>query len=45
MHYVKVKARVLRYPDGELAVLHGPRLLARYAPGGQPLAEELKMAA
>jgi len=45
MHYVKVKVRVLRYPHGELAVLHGPRLLARYSADGQPLAEELKMAA
>jgi len=45
MHYVKVKVRVLRYPDGTLAVAHGPRLLARYAADGQPLVEELKKAA
>ncbi len=27
----KVKVRAHRYPDGALAVFHGPRLLARYA--------------
>jgi len=42
---VKVKVRVLRYPDGELAVMHGPRLLAQYTADGQPLVEELKKAA
>jgi len=30
LHYVKVKVRVHRYPDGQLAVFHGPRCLARY---------------
>jgi len=45
MHYVKVKVRVLRYPDGTLAVMHGPRLLARYAADGQPLVEQFKKAA
>jgi len=44
MHYVKVKVRVLRYPDGELAVMHGPRLLAQYTADGQPLVDELKKA-
>ncbi|MGH8559820.1 MAG: hypothetical protein ACRESZ_20680 [Methylococcales bacterium] len=34
-HYVKAKVRVHRYPDGSLAVFHGPRLLARYDPRGQ----------
>jgi len=34
MHYVKVKVRVLRYPDDTLAVMHGPRLLARYVADG-----------
>jgi len=29
-HYVKVKVRVHCYPDGNLAVFHGPRCLARY---------------
>ncbi|MGH8548763.1 MAG: hypothetical protein ACRERU_09230, partial [Methylococcales bacterium] len=27
-HYVNAKVRVHRYPDGSLAVFHGPRLLA-----------------
>jgi len=45
MHYVKANVRVLRYPSGELAVLHGLRLLVRYDADGQPLAEELKMVA
>ncbi len=29
-HYVKAKVKVRQYPDGTLAVFHGPRLLARY---------------
>jgi len=45
MHYVKVKVRVLRYPDGTLALMHEPRPLARYAADGQPLGEEFKKAA
>jgi len=38
-HYVKAKVRVHRYPDHSLAVFHGPRCLARYAPEGTPVAE------
>jgi len=34
-HYVKVTVRVHAYPDGALAVFHGPRCLARYLPDGQ----------
>jgi len=34
-HYVKARVKVRNYPDGSLAVFHGPRLLARYdAEGG-----------
>jgi transposase len=34
-HYVKARVRVHEYPDGNLAVFHGPRCLARYdAKGG-----------
>ena len=33
MHYVKAKVRVHRYPDGRLAVFHGPRKLADYDVG------------
>ncbi len=34
-HYVKVTVRVHAYPDGTLAVFHGPRCLARYHVDGQ----------
>ena len=34
-HYVKVTVRVHDYPDGTLAVFHGPRCLARYDPEGR----------
>jgi transposase len=35
LHYVKVKVRVHKYSDGQLAIFHGPRCLARYdAKGG-----------
>jgi hypothetical protein len=37
-HYVKAKVRVHAYPDGTLAVFHGPRCLGRYAACGDPLA-------
>ncbi len=37
-HYVKCKVRVHEYPDGSLAVFHGPRCLARYTADGIPLA-------
>jgi transposase len=30
-HYVKAKVKVREYPDGSLAVFHGPRRLAGYA--------------
>ncbi len=35
-HYVKTKVRVLRYPDGSLALFHGPRRLAGYTYEGLP---------
>jgi hypothetical protein len=34
-HYVKVSVRVHEYPDGQLAVFHGPRCLARYHADGR----------
>jgi hypothetical protein len=34
-HYVKVTVRVHAYPDGTLAVFHGPRCLARYQTDGR----------
>src|SRR6202051_2495235 len=41
-HYVKARVKVHEYPDGTLAVFHGPRLLARYDAAGQALNDELK---
>jgi len=38
-HYVKCRVRVHEYPDGTLAVFHGPRCLARYHADGRPLPE------
>jgi hypothetical protein len=35
-HYVKARVKVRDYPDGTLAIFHGPRCLGRYeADGGQ----------
>jgi hypothetical protein len=33
-HYVKAKVRVHRYPNGDMAVFHGPRKLAEYDRNG-----------
>jgi hypothetical protein len=33
-HFVKATVRVHKYPDGRLAIFHGPRQLADYEPGG-----------
>jgi hypothetical protein len=45
-HYVKARVKLRQYPDGTLAVFHGPRLLARYDAEGQAVAEtNLKVAA
>jgi transposase len=35
-HYVKVTVRVHDYPDGRLALFHGPRCIGRYAANGSP---------
>jgi len=45
MHYIKVKVRVHRYPDGNLAVFHGPRCLARYDAQGQSIPLQLQVVA
>jgi Helix-turn-helix domain len=34
-HFVKVTVRVHEYPDGRLAIFHGPRRLADYEPDGR----------
>lgn len=36
-HYVKAKVTVLRYPDGKLAILHGPRKIAHYDQTGKEI--------
>lgn len=36
-HYVKANVRVHEYPDGTLAVFHGPRRLARYTAEGEEI--------
>jgi len=36
-HYVRVKMRVHEYPNGTLAVFHGPRKLAHYSAEGELL--------
>ena len=33
-HFVKARVRVHDYPDGTLAIFHGPRRLARYRADG-----------
>jgi transposase len=38
-HYVKAKVKVREYPDGALAVFHGPRRIARYTEKGAQIME------
>ena len=38
-HYVKARVKVREYPDGTLAVFHGPRRNARYSADGVEMAE------
>ena len=38
-HYVKARVKVHAYPDGTLAVLHGPRTIGRYDGAGSLLPE------
>src|SRR5437660_4799103 len=38
-HYVKANVKVREYPDGTLAVVHGPRRLARYSAQGHEIAQ------
>ena len=42
-HYVKVTVRVHAYPDGTLAVFHGPRCLARYHADGRLIESEVEV--
>ncbi len=41
-HYVKAKVKVHEYPNGTMAVFHGPRKLARYNPKGELINEKTK---
>ena len=38
-HFIKARVRVHRYPNGRLAVFHGPRRLADYEPDGSLVAD------
>ncbi|WP_420013301.1 hypothetical protein [Tateyamaria sp.] len=40
-HFVKAKVRVHDYPDGELAIFHGPRCIGRYQSDGLPIKQEM----
>ena len=42
-HYVKAKVTVLRYPDGQLAILHGPRKIATFDKTGQAIKQKKKL--
>ena len=44
-HYVKATVRVHEYPDGTLALFHGPRCLARYNANGEPVETPTRQAA
>jgi len=44
-HYVRVKVKVHRYPDGQLAIFHGPRKLATYDSLGTELVNKQQKAA
>ena len=44
-HYVKTKVMVHEYPDGHLAIFHGPRCLAKYNADGTSNEETEKQAA
>jgi hypothetical protein len=44
-HYVKATVRVHEYPNGQLAIFHGPRCLAHYAANGKELKPKLRQAA
>ena len=44
-HYIKARVRVHEYPDGTMAVFHGPRCLARYTPDGEPIETTPRQAA
>lgn len=44
-HYSRSRVRVHEYPNGNLAVFHGPRCLAHYDPAGKAIKQRKRMAA
>src|SRR6516165_554786 len=42
-HYVKARVKVRDYPDGSLAVFHGPRCLCRYDRAGRQIAAPTRL--
>lgn len=42
-HDVKAKVTVLRYPDGKLAILHGPRKIASHDEAGQEIKQNKEL--
>ena len=44
-HFSKTRVRVHEYPNGDLAVFHGPRCLAHYNAQGALIKKRRKMAA
>ena len=44
-HFVRAKVRVHQYPDGSIAIFHGPRCLVRWMPGDADPAAQLRPAA
>ena len=44
-HYVKAKVTVREYPDGRMAIFHGPRRLAAFGPNATSEPEPIKAAA
>lgn len=45
LQYARSRVRVHEYTNGEMAVFHGPRRLARYQANGEPLKSQRKTAA
>lgn len=41
-HFVRATVRLHEYPDGQLALFHGPRQIARYSPDGRLLEQHKK---
>lgn len=41
-HYVRAKVRIHEYPEGGLAIFHGPRRLAEYTAKGELLTEKIR---